>query len=468
MKKDWKELIYAYALKNAIEHEGKALASSVLSSLFHEGLEKKDVKNIIKEIEKIVNEINNKNLEQQKSEFKNYEKLISHRKEREGLPELKDAEKGVVVRFSPAPSGPLHIGNVSTAVLNSLYAKKYNGKFYVRIEDTNPSNIYPKAYDMIKEECDWLFDNVTAYIIQSERMKKYYDLAEELIKKSAAYVCTCKNEEHKKLVEKSMACNCRNLSAEEHMKRWKKMLSKGKNNYKEGEAVLRFKSDLKNPNPALRDFPLARINLTQHPKQKKKYRVWPLMNLSVTADDIDMKITHAIRGKDHMDNAKRQEMMYKVLGKKPPITIFTGKYKFKDLELSKTKTRKLIEEGKYSGWDDIRLPFINSLRKRGYLPESFAKMAENRGISEVDKVLTKEEYFEILDNYNRALLREKTRKVEYDFSKRKGFKEYYLLMPDNTKKEIFVKDKVKDNEIVFFSNLGYAKLNKNVFWFAHK
>src|SRR4030042_256112 len=92
----------------------------------------------------------------------------------------------------------------------------------------------------------------------------------------------------------------------------KKMLDKY--GFREGQAVLRFKSDMKHKNPAMRDFPLARIVLTEHPRQKNKYRVWPLMNLAVTVDDIEMKMTHIIRGKDHLDNAKRQEMIYKVLG----------------------------------------------------------------------------------------------------------------------------------------------------------
>lgn len=92
------------------------------------------------------------------------------------------------------------------------------------------------------------------------------------------------------------------------------MLSKlPKENYKVGEAVLRFKSSMQDSNPAMRDFPLARINESEHPKQKKKYRVWPLMNLAVSVDDIELGMTHIIRGKDHMDNAKRQKKIFDIL-----------------------------------------------------------------------------------------------------------------------------------------------------------
>jgi glutamyl-tRNA synthetase len=179
------------------------------------------------------------------------------------------------------------------------------------------------------------------------------------------------------------------------------MMDKSKNGFKEGDAVLRFKSDMKDKNPAMRDFPLARIVLTEHPRQKKKYKVWPLMNLAVTADDIELKMTHIIRGKDHRDNAERQKMMYKVLGKKFPWTAFLGKIHFKDMELSTTQTRKDIEAGKYSGWDDKRLLTIASLKKRGYTPEAFWKFSERVGLSETDKIMDRKEYFTLLDGFNK-------------------------------------------------------------------
>ena len=176
-----------------------------------------------------------------------------------------------------------------------------------------------------------------------------------------------------------------------------------KNGYKEGEAVLRFKSDMKDKNPAMRDFPLARINEKKHPRQGNKYRVWPLMNLVVAVDDIEFKMTHIIRGKDHRDNAERQKMIFKVLGKekKFPWTFFMGRIKFTDLVLSKRVISGSVLAGEFSGWDDERLPTLASLRKRGYKPEIFARFAEERGLSEVDKVMNSSDLFELLDRFNR-------------------------------------------------------------------
>lgn len=398
--KNLSKLARAYALKNALAYNGKAQQSSVLSSLFHEGMKKSEVSKYIKKISEIVKKVNSLNIEKQEKEFEKLQSLISERKHREGLEELPNARKGkVIMRFAPSASGPLHVGHAITASLSYLYVKKYNGKFFIRIEDTNPENIYPQAYKMIESDCNWLFGNEAEILIQSYRMEIYYKYIKKLIKKNAVYVCTCSHNEFEKYVDSMTNCLCRKLSVKENMQRWKKMLDK--KGYGQGDAVLRFKSGMKNPNPAFRDFPLARINLTPHVLQKTKYRVWPLMNLAVSVDDIEMKITHVIRAKDHRDNAKRQEMVHRVLGKKSPWSGFLGRFKFKDLELSKTKIKQAIESGVYSGWDDPRLPTLISLKKQGYKPEAFWKFAEQIGISENDKVLDRKDFFELLDNFNK-------------------------------------------------------------------
>ena len=406
-KKSLEKKAHAYALKNAVAYNGKANIGSVISSLFNEGLKKEDVKKYSKLISEIVNKINLLGIEQQKEEFESLKDEVSERKGREGIPEIPNVKKsGVIMRFAPSPSGPLHIGHAMTASISYLYVKKYGGKFYIRIEDTNPENIYPPAYKMIEEESGWLFENSAEIIIQSDRMEIYYDYAENLVKKKSAYICTCSSEDFKKFSESSTECPCRKKSADENLKGWKKMLDK--KGYCEGEAILRFKTPdseggMKNPNPAMRDFPLARINESMHPKAGSKYRVWPLMNLAVAVDDIEMKITHIIRAKDHRDNAKRQAMIYSAFGldNKIPWTAFLGRFKFKDMELSATKFRQAIEKKEYKGWDDKNLPTIASLKKQGYRSEAFWKFAELIGLSEADKVMDKEEYFKLLKSFNK-------------------------------------------------------------------
>lgn len=399
----FEEKTKAYALKNAIAYEGKAQQGSVISSLFNEGLKKDEINNYIKKISEIVSEVNSLSLEEQKNEFEKLKEIVSERETREGLPDLPEAEEGkVVMRIAPSASGPLHIGHALTATLSFLFVKKYGGKFYIRIEDTNPENVFDYSYKMIEEDSKWLFENTAEVLIQSERMETYYKYAEELINKEFAYVCTCSQEEFKKFSELKEECPCRNLDIKENMIKWKKMFFE--NGYKEGEAVLRFKlqgEGMAHKNPAMRDFPLARVNTAQHPLQGSKYRVWPLMNFAVAIDDIEQKMTHIIRGKDHRDNAERQKKIYEALGKKFPWTAFLGRIKFKDLELSTTKMRIQIEEGKYLGWEDERLPTLIALRNKGYKPQAFWEFAERIGLSEADKVMDKKEFFYLLDSFNK-------------------------------------------------------------------
>ena len=400
--KELKTKSRAYALKNALAYKGKAQQGAVISSLFNEGLKKNEVKKFVKDISKIINEVNKLSLEEQEKEFEKLKGKTSQRKVREGLEELPNVKKGkVVMRFAPSASGGFHIGHAMTLGMIYVYIKKYGGKLYVRIEDTNPENIYKPAYKMIEQESKWLTNGIAEIIIQSERMNLYYKYAEQLIKKNSAYVCTCSGDDFRKYVKEKKDCPCRKLNIKENLERWEKMLDK--KGFKEGEAVLRFKSSggMKNKNPAMRDFPLARINLKEHILQKKKYRVWPLMNLAVTVDDIELGMTHIIRGKDHRDNAKRQEMIYEVLRKKFPWTGFLGKIHFKDFELSTTKIREAIEKKKFKGWDDKRLPTIASLKKQGYKPQAFWKFSEQVGLSETDKTIDKEEYFKLLNAFNR-------------------------------------------------------------------
>jgi glutamyl-tRNA synthetase len=479
MIKDIEKKILAYALKNAAEHEGRAAANSVLSPLFHDGLKKEEVKEIMPKINEAVKKVNSLSIEKQKQELEKLESLVNHRDARDTseMPDLEGVPKsGVIMRFSPSSSASaFHIGHILTGMPTSLYVKKYGGKFYLRIEDTNPEKTVPECYDSFPKEAAWIFGNVTEWYAQSDRMDKYYKFAEELIKKGLAFACTCKkeedNEDKNEIPRIRPPCKCRDNSIKDNQEKWKKMLSA--TGFAEGEAVLRFKSpELNLTNPALIDFPLARINLTNHPRQGKKYRVWPLMNLCVTYDDMEQKCTHIIRAKEHIDNAKRQEMIFDALKVKKPYTYFLGRYKFHDMPISKTQITELINQGKFEGWDDIRLPLARNFKRRGYQPEAFAKMVAQRGLSQVDKLIAKEDLFAVLNNFNREIIKDQAKKAIFEKVKKGGNVE--ILMPDNSKasgKTDLDTKKIKDGQIVFFLRLGYCRFNsqeKTKFWFAHE
>lgn len=401
---DIKAIALKYALQNAVKFNGKANTGAVIGKVISENPEiKSNIKDLAKEINKVVKEVNSLSIKTQKDRLQKLApRLLEEKKieKKKVLPDLEDSEK-VVMRFEPSPSGPLHIGHAYVLSLNSEYCRTYNGKLIVRISDTNPENIYEKAYKLIKRDAEWVTkNNVKEFYIQSDRIKLYYKHAEGLIKKGHAYVCTCKPETFREAILKNLPCPCRDLNVKTNLERWKKMF-KG---FKEGQAVVRIKTNLHDKNPAMRDWPALRIKDASHAKHKKTYRVWPLLNFAVAIDDHEMGVTHTIRAKEHMDNEKRQKFIYEYLNWKMPKHLYIGRINFKDLRVSCSKTRPLIENGTYSGWDDIRLPFLEALKRRGYQPEAFIKYALDVGVSQTDKLVSGDEFFKIINAFNKEII----------------------------------------------------------------
>ncbi|MEK6923086.1 MAG: glutamate--tRNA ligase [Nanoarchaeota archaeon] len=398
--------IRKFSLANAYLHEGRAQTGAVLGKILNERPHLKlHIHLILPLINKTIKDIGTLNVSEQEIELREiynefFDRPIVHEKT---LPELQNTVYGkVITRFAPSPSGPLHIGHVYVMNLNAEYAKKYGGKFILRIEDTNPENIQIDAYKMIPEDAKWATNNhVSKVIVQSSRMNKYYKWAKELFIREHAYVCFCSPNKWKNLVTLGEGCPERNVNGKAQLKFWKEMLN-GK--IKQGQAIVRLKTNMSDKNPAMRDFAILRINNSVHPKVGKKYRVWPLMNLAVAVDDHELSITHSIRGKDHRDNAKKQEIIQKYLGWKIPVALFVGRINFKDFNVSTTETRKAIQKKRYSGWNDVRLPFLKALKRRGYKSQALAKFVIEMGINENDKLVSLDEFFENLNSYNRNII----------------------------------------------------------------
>jgi glutamyl-tRNA synthetase len=324
--------------------------------------------------------------------------------EEKRLSPLPNADKypKIVTRFSPNPDCVLHLGSARAILLSHEYARIYNGKFILRFEDTDPKIKRPslKYYDSIRQDLKWLGCTVDEEYTQSDRLPIYYQYTEKLIGDGNAYVCECPSEEFRKKTIAKQACPCRDLPAGEHLDRWHRMLTGG---YTEGQAVVRVKTDLDNPNPAIRDWPALRIIDTKkypHPHVGSKYIVWPLYNLAAGLDDHLMGMTHIIRGKEHYTNMVRQKYMYDYLGWTYPEAIHYGRLKITGADLSKSKIVAGIREGTYKGFDDPRLGTFAALRKRGITPEAIKKMIIDVGIKPNDVTLS----WENLYSYNRKIL----------------------------------------------------------------
>lgn len=395
-----------HILKN-IQKYGKADQKSILGKVIAAHPEaKKDIPALLKNIEQEIKAI--KKISKEELQKKIFQLPAEEKKEKveKDLPELRKVKGQYVFRFEPSPTGPLHIGHIIVLLLNAGYAKKYKGKLVIRLADTNPADIYQPAYQMIKEDVEWITQQKVEMVIQSDRMEDYYAHAKQLIDEGKAYVCTCSQDEFKKLIEKKKACSCREESVKEHKERWQKMFDE----YESGEAVLRIKTDVKHSNPAVREWPAFRISDEEHPRVGKKYRVWPLMNFAVAVDDHDSGMTHVIRGKDHTVNMERQIYIFKHFGWEIPEYIHIGRINFKDLRISISQFREDIEKKKYSGWDDPRLPTIRAFRRRGLLPEAFMKYVKDLGPSKVDKTVAYDDMMKAIYAHNRILIDKKTRR----------------------------------------------------------
>src|SRR5436309_2201628 len=308
------------------------------------------------------------------------------------LPPLQNTDKyaTIVTRFAPNPDFVLHLGSIRAIILSHDYARMYKGRFLLRFDDTDPrlKKSALEYYDLIREDVRWLECQWDAEYTASDRIPVYYEHAEKVLGSGDAYICTCTPDDFRLNINAGRACPDRSKSPEQNLADWAKMLNGG---FGEGDAVLRVKTELAHPNPAVRDWPALRIidpEKYPHPRVGSKYRVWPLFNFGSAVDDHLLGVSHVIRGKEHLTNALRQTFLYKHMGWSYPEAIEYGRLKLIGFKLSKSEMVKELEEGLVDGFDDPRIPTIASLRRRGYSPGALRKIVHEMGARPVDATLS--------------------------------------------------------------------------------
>ncbi|MEM0372622.1 MAG: glutamate--tRNA ligase [archaeon] len=387
------KLILKHALKNAFDHKGKADAGAVINRVIGENPSlKSDMKALGKNVAEVIKEVNSmdpSDIEKKLREVwpESFEKRDEERRE---LPDLPNAKHGrVVMRVAPNPNGPPHIGHAKQMLLNWFYVRKYEGRLILRFDDTDPKtpNKIPmkEAYGYFLDAAKWLGIKPDEVLYASDRLDVYYDYAEKLLEKGHAYICTCDAEKFREMKELGKACPCRELPPDEQLDRWKKMFS----TYKEGQAVYRVKTDLKNPNPALRDWPGFRIiDNPNHPRVKNAH-VWPLLNFNSAIDDHLSGVTHILRGRDLDFTEHQQRYLYGHFGWNYPETIINGMLGIEGAPMHKSEIIKGIKDGVYSGWDDPKLATLMGLRKAGITPEGIKQLIWDLGVRKNNVTITR-------------------------------------------------------------------------------
>ncbi|MGY5141051.1 MAG: glutamate--tRNA ligase [Candidatus Nitrosopumilus sp. Bin_571-38] len=402
MTEELKKEIRKMALQNAFEHGGETRDKIILGKILGTKPEfRNKVKEISKDITEIVSSINKLSSEEQESEIKeNFPELLSPKEkieEREGLPELKDAEQGkVITRFPPEPNGYPHIGHAKAAIINSEYAKMYGGKFILRMDDTNPEAERMEYHAAIKVGLEWLgieFDIVKS---TSDDMELFYEKGIELINLGKAYICTCKREDISKNRRERKACKCSMEDIEKNNKNWEKMNDK----FKPGDAVVRFRGDMKADNAVMRDPVLFRIIEGKHYTLGEKYRIWPSYDMAVAIEDSIDGVTHAYRSKEFELRKELIDEILDALKMRKPTQGFFSRLEFKGMPISKRIIKPLIEEGKVTWYDDPRLPTLEALKRRGIKPEAIRKFIMSLGLTKANTLAP----FDALEAFNRKFV----------------------------------------------------------------
>jgi len=196
------EDIRKYALQNAVKFNGKAHVGAVIGKVLGENPKlKKDMKNLNKQLHKIIQEVNSLSHNEQQKELEKYadllKKPVKEKKDIFTMFDIKENEE-VVTAFPPEPSKYPHIGHAKSIFLNYELAKKHNGKFILRFEDTNPKLAEKEFYKIHLDNYEWLGIIPDSVDYASDHMEEFYEFAKKLISKSYAYICECSQDKMKK------------------------------------------------------------------------------------------------------------------------------------------------------------------------------------------------------------------------------------------------------------------------------
>lgn len=284
----------------------------------------------------------------------------------------------IKTRFAPSPTGYLHLGGVRTALYSWLYARQNQGKFILRIEDTDVKRSTKKYLHNILESLKWLgLDWDEEIYFQSQRNKIYQEYIQKLINSGAAYYCYCTSEEIKRQRGESLrkgkdpgySGKCRNLS----------VLEIEKLKTSNAPKVVRFKI----PQGATELYDLVRGKISFQNDTFSDFIIMksdgiPTYNFAVVVDDALMEITHVIRGDDHISNTPRQIMLFKALEFKLP------KFIHLPMILGSDKKRLSKRHGATA---------ITYFKKEGYLPQTLINYLSLLGWSTSDsqQILSQEE-----------------------------------------------------------------------------
>ena len=310
----------------------------------------------------------------------------------------KDIEEGhcqeVHTRFPPEPNGYLHIGHAKSILLNYGLSQKYNGKFNLRFDDTNPTKEKTEFVEAIEADIVWLgADWEGRLFFASDYFDQMYEAAVKLIEKGKAYVSDLSAEQIREyrgtLTEPGKEDPYSTRSVEENLALFEDMKN-GK--FADGEKVLRARIDMSSSNINMRDPVIYRVAHMAHHRTGDKWCIYPMYDFAHPLEDAIEGITHSICTLEFEDHRPLYDWVIAEVGKDmipnkeemPPRQIEFAKLYLTNVVTGKRYIKRLVEEGIVDGWDDPRLVSIAALRRRGFTPESIKMFVELCGISKAN------------------------------------------------------------------------------------
>ncbi len=305
----------------------------------------------------------------------------------------KDLAEGVYdtvhTRFPPEPNGYLHIGHAKSILLNYGLAKKYNGKFNMRFDDTNPTKEKIEFVESIKADIEWLgADWEDRLFFASNYFGDMYEAAVKLIKKGKAYVSDLSAEEIRAyrgtLTEAGKEDPYASRSIEENLALFEAMKN---GEVEDGAKVLRARIDMASPNMNMRDPVIYRVAHMHHHNTGDQWCIYPMYDFAHPIEDAIEGITHSICTLEFEDHRPLYDWVVRELEyPHPPRQIEFAKLYLKNVVTGKRYIKKLVEDGIVDGWDDPRLVSIAALRRRGFTPESIKMFVELCGVSKANSI----------------------------------------------------------------------------------
>ena len=401
MEQNLKTTIRKYALHNAIKYKGRANPGAVIGKVLAENPDLRDkAKEISKEIIKAIKEINKLSLENQEKNLQELAPELLEKKEESKEKDIfeflgiREGQK-VVTAFPPEPSKYPHIGHAKAIIVNYELAKRYNGTFYLRFEDTNPEVVEEDFYKTNIENYEWLGIKPDKIEYASDHMEDFYKYAEKIIKENHAYVCSCSQETVKENRKNGTECEHRYQQPEKNLEKWQEMFKA-----RAGKYVLRLKGHMQSPNTTLRDPVIFRIIDEPHPRKKKKYRLWPNYDFESAIMDGIEGITHRLRSKEFELRNELQRLIQTLASFRETKIYEFARFNLEGVESSGRIIREKVQKKQLMGWDDPSLTTLVALKRRGFLPEAIKEFVLSTGLTKTEAVLT----WDDLIVHNRRLL----------------------------------------------------------------